>query len=135
MLRTFSLLFISALLFSGCAFHIEAREWNGCLGQDGKPVYYVSTSKMGMNLLIFIPILGDHEVDGLVDELTEYIKNEGGDNVRLVTGDRENYWYGFSPVTWIFTPVVSTVAAEYHPSPEVWARDRAAREARQAEDD
>ena len=48
--------------------------------------------------------------------MTEKIAERGGDRVRIVQGGSENYWYGFPPVTWVLTPVVATIAAEYHPS-------------------
>ena len=40
-------------------------------------------------------------------------KEQGGDNVRVFQAATENYWYGFPPFTWIVTPVISTVAADY----------------------
>jgi uncharacterized lipoprotein YbaY len=79
---------------------------------------------VGANLLIIIPFLGHLEIPGMVDELTEEIQEKGGDDVRIVQGNSENYWYGFSPFTWIVSPVVSTLAAEYHPSPEQFLKDR-----------
>jgi len=41
----------------------------------------------------------------MVDDLTESIAAEGGDRVRIIKGDSENYWDGFPPITWILTPV------------------------------
>ena len=58
-------------------------------------------------------------------DLTEEIKEQGGNEVRIVQGDTESYFYGWPPFTWIVTPVVSTVAAEYLPSAEQYARDQA----------
>src|SRR5262245_29292378 len=92
---------VLAVLFSGCAFHTTAEEWNGRVGPDGKPVYYTTATQVGANLLIIIPFLGHLEIPGMVDELTEEIQEKGGDDVRIVQGNSENYWYGFSPFTWI----------------------------------
>ena len=69
-------------------------------------------------MLVLIPLLGDLSIDGLVDDLTEYIAEKEGDSVRIVQANSENYWYGYSPFTWIVSPVISTVAAEYRPSEE-----------------
>ncbi|MEM7168162.1 MAG: hypothetical protein AAF581_22130 [Planctomycetota bacterium] len=101
---------------SGCAFHSPARRWNGLVDPDGKPVYYVATTKVGANLLVVVPFLGDLGIDGLVEDVTRHIEEKGGDGVRIVQADSENYWYGWSPLTWFVSPVVATVAAEYRPS-------------------
>ena len=109
---------LALALLSGCAFPSEARRWNDRVGSDGEPVYYMSVSKIGLNLLVFVPFLGNLGIDGLVSDLTEFIQERGGDNVRIVQGSTSNYWYGWSPFTWFVTPVVSTVSAEYRPSAE-----------------
>ena len=126
MLRLFSLIGTLALALcgTGCAFHTTATEWHGRVGADGKPIYFTSATQVGCNLLIIIPFLGDLAIDGMVDELTEEIRQNGGDNISIVQGSSENYWYGFSPFTWIVSPVVSTLAAEYRPSPEQFKEDR-----------
>lgn len=116
---------VLAVLVSGCAYSSTARQWNGLLDEDGEPVFYTSTSKVGANLLVAIPFFGDLGIDGLVDDLTEQIKEEGGDHVRIVQGTSENYWYGFPPFTWGLTPVISTVSAEYRPSAEAVAEEAA----------
>lgn len=49
----------------------------------------------------------------MVDDLTAEITPENGDRVRLIETDTEVFWYRFPPVTWIITPVVTTVTADY----------------------
>jgi hypothetical protein len=115
-----------AFAVSGCAFSTTAKRWNDRLGPNDKPVFYKSTTKVGLNLLIAIPFFGDMSIDGLVDDLTAAIKEEAGDSVRIVQGTSENYWYGFPPFTWGVTPVISTVGAEYVPGPEALAAEKAA---------
>ena len=44
------------------------------------------------------------------------LPGQGGDRVRVIQSGAENYWYGWSPFTWIITPVVTDVALEYEPS-------------------
>lgn len=117
------LLLAASLLLPACAFHSEARQWNGRVDPDGHALYFASTTKVGMRLLVIIPFLGDLGIEGMVDELTAYVAAQGGDGMNIVQGDTESYWYGFPPVTWIFTPVISTLAATYRPTPEQLAAD------------
>jgi hypothetical protein len=103
-------------LLGGCAFHSTATHWNGTLGPDGYPVFYAATTKLGVQLFVAVPFLGDLGIDGQVDSLTSTVAKRGGNHVRIVQSTSTNYWYGLPPVTWVFTPVVSTVNAEYRPS-------------------
>jgi hypothetical protein len=113
-------------LLNGCAIHSTSRDWNGLMGSSGEPTYYKSTSKVALKLVVVIPFLGDVSIDGLIDDVTENIAEENGDRVRIVQADAENYWYGFPPFTWIITPVVCTVAAEYLPEEESYQKDQQA---------
>ena len=110
---------------AGCAFSTTAKDWNGLKGQHDNPTYYMSTTKVGLKLLIVVPFLGDMGIAGLTRDLTEEVKEQGGNEVRIVEGASESYFYGWPPFTWIVTPVVSTVSAEYLPNPEQYARDQA----------
>jgi len=118
MRRSFlALLVVASPLFSGCVFFSKAKDWNNLTGLDRQPTTYITTTKVGLNLLVIIPFMGDMGIGGLVRDMTENIKEEeGGDEVRIVQGGSENYWYGWPPFTWILTPVISTVAAEYIPN-------------------
>jgi len=111
-------------LLSGCAFQSTARNWHGLMGDDGKPTYYKKTSKLAFNLFIAIPFAGNVNVDGMVQEITGSIAEEKGNNVRIVQGTSENYWYGFPPLTWIITPVITTVTAEYNPEISRYNKDQ-----------
>ena len=103
---------------AGCAFHSTADRWNGRVGPNGEPVYLKSTTSVGLNLLVILKLFGSTDTVGMIDELTAEIGEEGGDRVRVIQSTSENYWYGFPPLTWILTPVVTNVAAEYEPSEE-----------------
>ena len=113
------------LVLSNCAFHTTAKNWNGLTGSDGKPTYYKTTTKVAFKLAVVIPFIGNVGIDGMVDDLTEEIAEVKGDNVRIVQGSTENYWYGFPPFTWILTPVISKVAAEYNPDQTTYLEDQA----------
>jgi len=110
---------------TGCAFQSTARDWNGLKGLDDKPTYYTTTTKVGLNLLIVVPFIGDMGISGLTEDMTADIKKENGNDVRIVQGTTESYFYGWPPFTWIVTPVISTVSAEYSPDPERYAKDQA----------
>ena len=116
-------LLLAVVLAPACAFHSEARQWNGRVDPEGESLYFASTTQVGLNLFVIVPFLGELGIAGMVDELTEYVAERGGDGLRIVQGGSENYWYGFPPLTWIFTPVVSTLAATYRPTAEQFAAD------------
>ncbi len=109
----------------GCTMHSTATHWNKRVGPDGQPVFVKSSTNVGMNLGIVLPVLGSTTVDRMIDTLTAEIAVEQGDHVRIVQSSAENYWYGFPPFTWIFTPVITTVVSEYRPSPEAQAKAEA----------
>ncbi|MBK8976905.1 MAG: hypothetical protein IPM29_13380 [Planctomycetes bacterium] len=107
---------VLALAFGGCTFHSKATIWHERVGPDGERVYFTSMTKVGFNLLIIVPFIGQTDIETMVDELTAEIAELDGNHIRIVQGDTENYWYGWSPLTWIVTPVVSSLTAEYRPS-------------------
>lgn len=119
-------LLLLALTLPACTFFSTATHWNRRVGPNGQPVYYVTVSKVGVNGLILIPLLGGTDIDELVDDVTTEIEARGGDTVRIVQGGTENYWYGWSPFTWIVTPVISSLAIEYEPSAAELEADRKA---------
>ena len=116
---------------ASCTFYSTATHWNSRVGPNGKPVFYRSATRVGINLLVLLPFLGPTDIDEMVDVMSANVAESGGDVVRVVQAGTENYWYGFSPLTWLVTPVVSTIDVEYEPSPaeleEVRAKDAAAR--------
>jgi len=120
---------LATLLFfcSACSFHSTATRWNGLRDADGKPVYVKSTTNIGFNLLVLLPLLGNTSIDAMLDETSEEIAEEGGSRIRVIQSGAENYWYGWSPFTWIITPIVTDVAVEYEPSSEKIAEVEAER--------
>ena len=117
---------------TGCTLTSTSKQWNGRVGESGKPVYVKSHSNIGVNLLIFIPVLGWTTMPKEIDRLTKDIAAEKGDVVRVIQTSSENYWYGWPPFTWVLTPVITSVSADYQPSPEVLAKDRAEQEQKDA---
>ena len=122
-----SLLSLGAIL-GGCTFSSTATHWHNRIGPNGKPVYVKSHTNVGFNVLIGIPFLGATSLPSEIDRLTDEISTEKGDTVRMVESASENYWYGFPPFTWIITPVITTVTADYEPAADVFAKDRAEEE-------
>ena len=118
-MKALSLALLTTLFASSCAFHSTATHWNERVGANGNPVHVKTTTNVGLNLLIIIKLFGATDMDGMIDELTQAIADEGGDRVRVIQSSAENYWYGFPPFTWIVTPVITTVAADYEPTEEM----------------
>lgn len=106
------------LLSTACSFHSTATHWNGLRDADGKPVFVKQTTNIGFNFLVIIPLLGNTSIDAMLNETTAEIAKKGGDRVRVIQSGAENYWYGWSPFTWVITPIVTDVALEYEPSIE-----------------
>ncbi len=92
-------------------------------------------------VLVLIPLAGNTTLDAMIDEVASEIATQGGGRVRLVQTGTENYWYGWSPFTWIVTPVITTVVMEYEPSAaaveaaELTNKARALRQAARARGD
>ncbi|MFO1052077.1 MAG: hypothetical protein U1F36_07675 [Planctomycetota bacterium] len=114
--RRFLPILALAACLGSCTFYSTATHWNTRVGPNGKPVFYRSATRVGLNLLIFLPFLGRTDIDRMIDTATANVAEDGGDVVRVVQAESENYWYGFSPLTWLITPVISTVDVEYEPS-------------------
>jgi hypothetical protein len=106
----------ASVLLASCAFHSTATHWNGRLDPDGRPVFVKTTTNVGMNLLVLLPLLGNTNIDTMLDATTAAIAEKQGNRVRVIQTSSENYWHGFPPFTWVVTPVITAVAVEYEPS-------------------
>lgn len=106
------------VLGGSCAVNTKAKKWSGLVGPDGEPVHLNSTTKVGFNAMVFFPFLGDIDLEGLVEDTTSEVRQQGGDYVRVVESRTDNYWYALPPVTWVVTPVVRSVTVEYRPEPQ-----------------
>ncbi len=126
------ILLVALALTSGCTLTSTARQWNSRVGPSGKPVYIKSHTDIAVNALIFVPLLGPTSLPKQIDLLTKEIATEKGDIVRMIETSTENYWYGYPPFSWVLTPVITTVTAEYEPSPDVLAKDRDEQEKKKA---
>ncbi|MFO1077728.1 MAG: hypothetical protein U1E73_08375 [Planctomycetota bacterium] len=137
--KHFALLPVCALCAS-CTFHSVASHWNGRVGPDGVPVFVRTVTSIGLNLAVVLPVAGDLSIDELVDDSTRAIAAQQSDHVRVIESSSVNYWNGFPPFTWLFTPVITSVAVEYRPSPAelaaaTAAERQAAERARARQDD
>ena len=127
-----SLVVTFGLTITGCTTTTTAKNWNNRVGPNGKPVYVKSHTTVGLNVAIFIPVLGATTLTKQIDRLTRDIAAENGNVVRMIETSTENYWYGYPPFSWVLTPVITTVTADYEPSPDVLADDRAKKEKEKA---
>jgi hypothetical protein len=105
-------------LCSACSFQATARRWNGTYGPTGERVFVKTVTKVGINAFVIIPFFSWCDSDTMVEALTRDIRQENGDRVRIIEFESSFYWLGLIPFTFFATPVVATVTAEYHPSPE-----------------
>jgi hypothetical protein len=101
---------------SGCAFHSTATHWNGRTDPEGRPMFVKTTTNLGINVAVILPLLGNTSIDAMLDETTGEIARKEGNRLRIIQTSSENYWYGFPPFTWILTPVITDVAVAYEPS-------------------
>ena len=65
-------------LVDGCTFVSKSDEYNGLPGQRGRPVAYYSATNLGINLLFFIPIIGDTSTTAVLREVTKKVQEDGG---------------------------------------------------------
>jgi hypothetical protein len=108
----------AALCSAGCTFVSTATHWNGIVGHDGKPIFVKEATNLGMNFLVAIPLVGNLTIDQLIDKATSEIAVQKGDHVRVVQSISNNGWNGLVPITFFFTPVVTSISIEYEPSAE-----------------
>src|SRR5712671_1129449 len=111
-------LVLLAIHAAACSFNSTATHWNGRVGLDGKPVFVKTSTNVGMNLFVALPLGGNLNTDELVDATTQAIRDENGDKVRVVETSWNNGWNGLPPLTLLFTPVVTRISIEYQPSAE-----------------
>ena len=122
------LLFRRALAFAmlpvlaGCAMHSTATNWNSHVGPDGEPVFVLTSTYLGLHLAAMVPLAGSTTIADMVDESTKWIQAHEGSRLRLVETESNNYWYGVPPLSFIFSPVITSVTFEYRPSAEALAR-------------
>ena len=122
----YALALVAPFVLASCAFHNTATHWNGHLGADGQPVFVRTSSYVGVNFLVLVPMAGRTTVDEMVEEATRAIDTEHGSHLRLVETETNNYWYGIPPLSWLFSPVVTSISFEYRPSPKALAEAAAA---------
>lgn len=96
--------------------HSTATRWNGHVGSAGDPVFVQSSTYVGVHLFGVVPFIGQTTIDEMVEDSTRHIPAAKGRRLRLVETESNNYWYGVPPLSWFFSPVVTSVTFEYQPS-------------------
>lgn len=107
-----SLLALCLAAGPGCTFISKSTEFNGVPSFDGRPVEYVSATTVGVNLLFILPLVGDASVTNTIQDLTERVKEDGAEGVRIVQSGTSYFWYVFLPFSIIIHPVTTSVTAE-----------------------
>ena len=101
---------------AACSIHSTATHWNVHVGPDGRPIFVLTSTYLGLHLVGLVPFVGETTIDEMVDESTRWIRAADGSRLRLVETELHNYWYGVPPLSWIFSPVITSVTFEYEPS-------------------
>jgi hypothetical protein len=96
----------------GCTFLSKSTEYNGLPSPQGKAVQFYAATNVGMELVFFLPILGDPTVTSTLGALTAKVKEDAGVNVRVVSTGTTYFWYLLFPFTLIFVPTATSVTAE-----------------------
>ena len=117
-----ALVALALALCGGCARHTTATQWNGHVGPDGEPVFVLTSTYIGLHLGIVLPMVCDTTVDAMVDESTAWIRAHEGSHLRVLETEVDNYWYGVPPLSWLVTPVMTSISIEYRPSAGALAR-------------
>lgn len=115
-----------APLLGSCSMHSLATRWNGHVGPDGEPVFVLTSTYLGLHLTGMIPMAGETTIEAMVDESTRWITAADGSRLRLVETESSNFWWALPPLSWIFSPVLTSVTFEYRPSADALARAAAA---------
>jgi hypothetical protein len=114
-------------LLTGCAFHHTATDWNGHIGADGKPVFVQTSTYWGLNLLVAGPLAGKTTIEEMVADATSQSGPLDGDRLRIVETESSNYWWSVPPLSWVFSPVLTSISIEYQPSERALAAAERAR--------
>ena len=107
---------------ASCTMHSTATRWNRHVGPDGEPVFVLTSTYLGLNLTVMLPMAGRTTIEEMVDESTQWIRAEDGSRLRLVETESNNYWWAVPPLSWLFSPVLTSLTFEYKPSPEALAK-------------
>ncbi|MCB9879571.1 MAG: hypothetical protein H6835_18405 [Planctomycetes bacterium] len=107
---------LAALTLGACSFTGTATHWNGRLDPEGRPVFMKATTNIGINLLVFIPVLGNITLDEMLDYATAEIAAKNGTRVRVTQAGSTNYSQAFIPLTYLVTPISTEIYLEYEPS-------------------
>ena len=108
-------------LLAGCAFHSTATRWNGHVGADGQRVFVQTSTYWGAHFCIALPWFGNTTVDKMIDVATARIRPEDGSRLRIVETEVYNGWAAIPPLTWLFTPMMTSVSIEYVPTAQALA--------------
>lgn len=104
-----------------CAFHSTARRWNGHVGGNGEPVFVQTSTYWGAHFCVGLPWLGNTTIDTMIDAATARIPADEGSRLRVLETESYNAWYAIPPLTWIVTPVMTSVSIEYRPTEKALA--------------
>lgn len=103
---------VAAMFFSGCSSTTVCKDFSGLSTTSGDPVGHLSTSNIGLHLLMNKPLKGDASLEKTVADFTAAAKANGASKVRIVQSKQTKFWWIVFPFTILFTPVLSNVAGD-----------------------
>ena len=71
LLRSRVLALLALLLGCSCTLHSTATDWSGLVGANGYPIFVKSSTNIGINLGVVIPVLGHTTMISMVGEVAE----------------------------------------------------------------
>lgn len=106
---------VLALFVAGCNTTVQGREFNGLETPEGPAIAHQSTHIWALHLFGGrIPMIGDATIPNVVEEFTEEAKRAGASRVRIVRSNQYPVWFAFPPISFLVTPVVTTVAGDVY---------------------
>lgn len=113
---TASFLAITAgVLLSGCGTHNVDMNYKGIDTANGKPIAYVNTTVTACHFLGVWPMMYDASYTNTFNEFMKEAKRLNGNKVNVTESMSTKTWGAFPPLTWLFTPVQTTVSGDVFP--------------------
>ncbi|MEI6055404.1 MAG: hypothetical protein WCR55_05015 [Lentisphaerota bacterium] len=109
----FSLVIIAVL--AGCGTTNVDMNYKGLDTTNGKAIAHVNTTVTACHLFGTWPIMYDASYTNTFNEFTKEAKRLNGNKVNVVESITEKKWSIVPVITWIFTPVTTTVAGDVFP--------------------
>ncbi len=103
------------VILSGCGTNNVDMNYKGMETTSGTPIAHVNTTVTACHLFGIWPIIYDASYTNTFNEFMKESKRLNGNKVNIVESISEKKWSVLPPITWILTPVKTTVAGDVLP--------------------